>query len=67
MEVIGTEEAAKLVGVTRDRIYYLILRGKIKGYKIGNSWGVDKATLLEWFGNKKLGRPRRKKRRGHGG
>jgi len=41
-QIMGTEEAAKLWGLSQDHIKRLCREGKVKCIRIGNTWILDK-------------------------
>ena len=51
--VIGTQEAAELLGVTQDHLESLIRRAKIVGKRLGSKyWAVYRPSLLRYLKNK---------------
>jgi len=43
-EWITTEEAARIIGVTRSQVRYLLHKGVLKGQRFGYMWMVDKES-----------------------
>ncbi|WP_410055492.1 helix-turn-helix domain-containing protein [Paenibacillus sp. 3LSP] len=41
-QIMGTEEAAKLWGLSQDHIKRLCREGKVKCIRIGKTWVLDK-------------------------
>jgi excisionase family DNA binding protein len=57
-------EAAKLMGITRQRLHVLVKQGRVKAHRLGRIWVVTEDAI----GNiapstTKRGRPRKHKRR----
>jgi len=50
-QIISTEEACHLLGLSRQTLYKLTERGEIPGKKIGNKYKFDKNQLLEYLQN----------------
>ena len=48
-EVLTTEEACKLLRVSRQTIYKLVERGKLPGTKVGQSYKFLKSELIEFL------------------
>lgn len=48
MSEITAEQAAKILGVTRHRVYILAEEGTLKGYKQHNRWHIYKDSLMEY-------------------
>ena len=53
-EMVGTREAARLLGVTIKYVYDLLWAGKLSAQKIGKTWRISARTVHE-----------RKKKAGH--
>lgn len=51
-EIISTEEACKLLGLTRQTLYKLCDKGEIPGKKIGSKYKFVKATVLDYLHQK---------------
>ena len=47
-EWITTQEAAKIIGVTRNHIRYLIRYGKLEAKKFGRAWMVSRKSAEEY-------------------
>ena len=58
MKIIGTDEAARRLGVTQNRVRALIDAKRLKATKIGNAWLIDPQDL-EAVKIRKPGRPRK--------
>lgn len=41
-EIMGTDEAAKLWGLSAVRVKHLCSQGKVKAKKIGKTWVIDR-------------------------
>jgi len=63
--VIGTEEAADLLGVTKDHTEELCKRGKLRCRRIGpHCWAIYRPSLLEYLKTKSArGKPPSKQRK----
>lgn len=48
-------EAAKLLGLTRQRVHYLMKLGRIKAYRVGHIWIVESLRIAP----RGPGRPRK--------
>jgi len=46
---LGTDEAAKYLGIGKTRLYELSQTGKIPVNKIGKKWAYERARLDEWL------------------
>ncbi len=47
-KLISTEEAATILGITRQSMAWLLRNGRVKAQKVGRSWVVEKDSLLEY-------------------
>lgn len=47
-ELINTAQAARRLGVTRDWVHKLIVRGKLTARKIGRDWLVDTHSVAAY-------------------
>ena len=45
MDKITAPEAARLLGITRVRVWQLIKKGKLKAEKKGRDWWVDRESV----------------------
>ncbi|MGB7157393.1 MAG: helix-turn-helix domain-containing protein [Tepidisphaeraceae bacterium] len=62
VKVIGTQEAAKRLGITPTRIATMIRSGIIKAQKIGRSWVIEESELARVQRlPRRPGRPRKPK------
>jgi excisionase family DNA binding protein len=59
MEYIGTTKAAEVLGISTGRIRQLILAGRLKAEKIGQTWLIQPHEL-DGLRDRKPGRPRHK-------
>ena len=57
--IIGTMEAAKIIGCHQDHIKRLARQGVIKAVKVGKSWLFNKSDIIA-FKPANQGRPRKK-------
>jgi excisionase family DNA binding protein len=57
--LIGTAEAARLVGCHRDSIRHMINQGKLKAQKVGRDWLIEETDLETVKEAPTMGRPRR--------
>jgi excisionase family DNA binding protein len=62
MTIITTVEAAKRLNVTPSRVRALIQAKRLKAFKYGREWLIDPKDL-EAVKNRKVGRPRKTKKR----
>jgi hypothetical protein len=59
MALLGTQEVARRLGISRIRAIQLITRDKIlKAVKIGQTWVVDEADLEQLSWRRTPGRPK---------
>ena len=61
MNIIGTAEAARRLGVTRNRVRALIDAKRLKATKVGNAWMIDPKDL-DAVKDRKVGRPRKSRK-----
>jgi excisionase family DNA binding protein len=61
-EWITTQEAAEILGVTRQHIAYLIREGIIKGQKIGRDWLTTRSAVQDYLKNRPKPGPQPRKR-----
>ena len=55
---ISSKEAAEIAGVTTGYIRRLLLRGRLKGKKLGRDWLVNRKSVQEFVQSpRKTGRP----------
>ncbi len=45
MDIIGTAEAARILGLTQRMVVYLIKEGELEAKKIGPNWAIDKNSV----------------------
>ena len=48
--MIGTPEAARLIGCTPKHVRELCMRGELEGVRLGKCWHVNRAALMERLG-----------------
>lgn len=46
-QIMTVEEVAKFLQLSKITIYKLVKKGKIPGFRIGNSWRFRKDTVLD--------------------
>lgn len=46
--IITSGQACKILGVTRSGINFLLTKGKVKGWKLGHLWLVDRASAEQY-------------------
>ena len=65
---LSTEEAAEVMGYSRQHVRVLIHEGRLKGDRVGKNWLVSRSSVQDYimqkrnlslFGNSKRGRPPR--------
>jgi excisionase family DNA binding protein len=56
--LIGTAEAARLIGCHRDSIRHMINQGRLKAQKVGRDWLIEEADLETVKEQPQFGRPR---------
>ncbi len=47
-DVIGTREAANLIGATREHVAHLIRSGLLPGKKVGREWITLRSAALDY-------------------
>ena len=62
MQLLTTKEAGKILGVTAQRVLFLINEGRLPAKKIGRDFVIQKKDL-KLVANRKPGRPPFKKKR----
>lgn len=60
MKLLTATEAAKALGVSRQRICYLLAAGRLPATRFGQAWVIREADLAA-FTRKPGGRPRKEK------
>lgn len=50
--IIGTVEAAEILGLSSDHVKLLCRQGKIKAKRIGKTWIIDKTLLADFKSSK---------------
>ena len=45
----GASVIAEFYGTKKRRVYYLLERGQIPAFKVGNRWCARKSTLLKYI------------------
>ena len=65
---LSTEEAAEILGYSRQHVRVLVREGRLQGDRIGKNWLVSYSSVQEYlmqknnmslFGNSRRGRPPR--------
>lgn len=59
---ITTQEAAEIIGVTRDHVTYLLRTGQLKGNKFVRDWMVDKVSAERYAASERKPGPKSKVR-----
>lgn len=55
---IGTKEAGAISGLTTGYLRRLLVKGRIKGRRIGRDWVIERESLLQFLRiERKMGRP----------
>lgn len=54
IKIYKVNELIDILGVTRVTIVKYIRKGKIRGFKVGNSWRVSEEALLEFIKNSEM-------------
>jgi excisionase family DNA binding protein len=49
-DLVGTTEAARMLGVSRQRVSQLLLSGQLEGRRIGYGWMIPRASILRRLG-----------------
>ena len=60
MQLLTTKEAGKILGITAQRVLFLINEGRLPAKKIGRDFVIQKKDL-KLVANRKPGRPQMKK------
>ena len=56
--LVDCEEAAAILGVSGRRVRHFLAEGRLKGIKVGRTWLIKKAEVLEFATmERKPGRP----------
>ena len=61
--LLTTTEAAELLGVTRDGVYKLVTRGKLRAMRHGNAYAFERADVAQARRHPRPGRPAAKPER----
>lgn len=48
--MMGTKEAARLIGCSGKHVRALCMRGELKAVRLGKCWHVNRAALMERLG-----------------
>ncbi len=65
---LSTEEAAEILGYSRQHVRVLVRKGRLQGDRVGKNWLVSYSSVQEYimqkrnlslFGNSRRGRPPR--------
>jgi excisionase family DNA binding protein len=51
--MLRPREAARLLGVSNQRVYQLIKSGKLRGWRVGWNYFVEPESITEWRRNRK--------------
>jgi excisionase family DNA binding protein len=46
-DLVGTTEAAQMLGVTRQRVNQMVREGKITGVRVGNAWAFERMVIFK--------------------
>jgi excisionase family DNA binding protein len=49
MDICTVREAARMLGVSEQRVRVLLSRGKLGGWKHGPMWAVSQASVQAWI------------------
>lgn len=63
-DMITTEEAAKITGLSTNQVSWLLRNGKIKGKKFGRDWAVVRRSAEEYARQWHKPGPKRQKEEG---
>lgn len=47
--VLSPDEACELLRIGKNRLYYLLQSGKLKGYREGNRWKISHAAIEQYI------------------
>jgi excisionase family DNA binding protein len=61
MKIISTAEAAKRLGVTKNRVRAMIVAKRLRAIKVGREWLIDPKDL-DAVKDRKVGRPRKSRK-----
>ena len=48
MKILSATEAAKRLGLSRQRVHLLVQQGRIKAARIGHAWTITERALAEF-------------------
>ena len=60
-EWITTSEAARIIGVSRDHVSYLLRTGQLRGKKFARDWMVAKNSVEEYAAKERKPGPKPKR------
>ena len=46
--ILTPDEVCELLHIGKNRLYYLLNEGILKGYREGNRWRISKNALIEY-------------------
>lgn len=49
LTILSIEEVCQILRVGRNRIYYLLNNGFLKGYREGNRWKISQKAVEEYI------------------
>ncbi len=53
-KVIGTQIAAEILGITKEAVRQLVVKGKLEGYKLGREWAIDRSSVMAYKKEREL-------------
>lgn len=53
-DVIGTNEAADMIGVSRQRVLQMVAEGKLPGLVVGHSYVIPKQSVEQWLDQREM-------------
>lgn len=48
-KVFSTEETCKILKIGKNRLYFLLKSGILKGYREGNRWKISEQAIAEYI------------------
>jgi len=46
--VIGTQIAAEILGITKEAVRQLVVKGKLEGFKLGREWAIYRSSVMAY-------------------